>query len=334
MLTTTRGVLNTTPSYPQPISNTNNANLKLPQTHKKLKPQPIFTGGKFQEGELFLKWPSDENNYCNNSSTTDANSEDNPSESDIDNIPTQQNKLLFSPLSNNTCYSNSSISSMLEAISNESDEDKENLPMKTFEKSPFADHIIDFLNPFLGELKHQPPESKPQEGNVMQHIVLLLKEYAARSSTRTKELMQHMNAKRLVVPYIELDLPGDIVLEFNELEEEDPLVLSYQFHPIIGKHIRELGVFLDRYDTIKEVLCLFVWSTVDNTLVCLPSVGLIPYPLCWMCKESFGMSACGNCGVAKYCSKDCQQLDWTVSHKSLCKEMATFAQRHQVLYIE
>jgi hypothetical protein len=124
------------------------------------------------------------------------------------------------------------------------------------------------------------------------------------------------------------------VLEYNGLEEEDPLVLSYQFNPVIGKQIRELGVFLDRYDTQKEVLCLFVWSTVDNTLVCLPSVGLIPFPLCWMCKESFGMHSCAKCGVAKYCSKECQALDWKLIHKSACPEMTSFIKKHKMLTIQ
>jgi hypothetical protein len=40
---------------------------------------------------------------------------------------------------------------------------------------------------------------------------------------------------------------------YNELEEDDPRVILYQTHPLIASDIRELGVFLDRYDTNKEV---------------------------------------------------------------------------------
>ncbi len=244
----------------------------------------------------------------------------------------------------------------------------------SFEKSPFADHILDFLNPFLHQLQsnyptlYSPSPENPttttttttttkninpnhsnnsnsnndhhhhnnnnnnnknnnrntsntiknnnnsnnkstnndnikvhsklllSSTNGIESIITLLRDYCSHHKGETKHLMELMNVERLVIPYIELDLPGSIILEFNNLEEDDPMVESYQLSPAIGEQIRELGVFLDRYDIIKEVLCLFIWSSVDRSLVCLPSVGLIPYPLCWHCKTSFGLSACCKCG--------------------------------------
>ena len=45
--------------------------------------------------------------------------------------------------------------------------------------------------------------------------------------------------------------------------------------------------------------------------------------LCLLCRKE-GSLRCGGCKEVRYCSKDCQQIDWP-SHKLLCKSVAEFA---------
>jgi len=210
-------------------------------------------------------------------------------------------------------------------------------PLDKYESSPYAEQILAYLNPFFKELKDEgffSKTSRPQKDNILEYIVERLKEYSIVHNTQTQELKDLMNVKKLLVPYLELDLPPSLILKYNQLEDDDPVVTMYQFNPVIGDRIRELGVLLDRYDTTKEILCILVWSLHEDSLVCLPSVGLVPYPLCWMCHKSFGMQACAKCGVAKYCSKECQQSDWKVVHRTLCVEMSAFADKHKQLILE
>jgi len=208
-------------------------------------------------------------------------------------------------------------------------------PLDKYESSPYAEQILAYLNPFFKGLKEDgllSKTTKPREN--LEQIIKRFKQYSIVNSKQTQELKELMNVKKLLVPYLELDLPSTLIMKYNELEEDDPAVTMYQFNPVIGDKIRELGVLLDRYDTTKEVLCILVWSLHDNSLVCLPSVGLVPYPLCWTCHKSFGMQACSKCGVAKYCCKECQQSDWKIVHKTLCLEMSAFAEKHNLLTIE
>jgi len=209
-------------------------------------------------------------------------------------------------------------------------------PADKYESSPYAEQILAYLSPFFKGLKEEglfAKDSQPRE-NILQYIVDRFKEYSIVNSKQTQELKEVMNVKNLLIPYLESDLPSSLIVKYNELEEDDPVVTMYQFNPVFGDKIRELGVLLDKYDTPKEVLCILLWSWHDNSLVCLPSVGLVPYPLCWTCHKSFGMQACSKCGVAKYCSKECQQSDWKVVHKSLCLEMSAFTEKHKVLILE
>lgn len=67
--------------------------------------------------------------------------------------------------------------------------------------------------------------------------------------------------------------------EFSHGKETDPLVAVFRLHPVIGDEIEKFGVFLDRWDTNKEVICSLVWSNTDNAAVTLPVVGLNPYPV-------------------------------------------------------
>lgn len=36
--------------------------------------------------------------------------------------------------------------------------------------------------------------------------------------------------------------------------------------------------------------------------------------------EELKMSKCGGCGVPRYCSKECQKVDWKLRHKHVCKK--------------
>eukprot|EP01121_Diplochlamys_sp_Union-15-3_P000316 TRINITY_DN1029_c0_g2_i2.p1 TRINITY_DN1029_c0_g2~~TRINITY_DN1029_c0_g2_i2.p1 ORF type:complete len:311 (+),score=39.69 TRINITY_DN1029_c0_g2_i2:154-1086(+) len=202
----------------------------------------------------------------------------------------------------------------------------------TFEKGPFADEIISFLDPFFKSLHEKDLDIPTDNSTVLDIVVLHFKQYCEQNREQKEQLMKTMNVKQFLIPYIDIDLPGELILTYNELEEDDPQVVLYQQHPVIATKVRELGVFLDRYDTNKEVLCLLVWSKSDNILVNLPSVALNPYPLCWNCSKSFGINTCGRCGVAKYCSRECQVKQWK-EHKYVCPEMAFYSSKHKHLYI-
>lgn len=52
---------------------------------------------------------------------------------------------------------------------------------------------------------------------------------------------------------MDLNLPGDFVLAFNELDTEDPQVAFYQQHNLLAPEIQKLNIFLNRYDTNEEV---------------------------------------------------------------------------------
>lgn len=62
---------------------------------------------------------------------------------------------------------------------------------------------------------------------------------------------------------MEIHLPGDFLLAYNELDSEDPQVSFYQNHNLIAPEIRKLGAFLNRYDTNDEV-CSFVALSHHN----------------------------------------------------------------------
>lgn len=167
----------------------------------------------------------------------------------------------------------------------------------------------------------------------MMTVVHLLHLHSTKNKEKVNNLLKEMNLERLAVPFIELQLPSELILSYNELEKDDPQIDLYQRHPLISSEIRQLGVFLDRYDTNKDVLCLFIWSTVDNLLISIPCIGLNPYPMCWKCSERFGKKSCGSCIVAKYCSAECQSEHWP-AHKMTCPEISYFTKKHVVLHFE
>jgi len=221
-------------------------------------------------------------------------------------------------------------------VFSDDEDEKMDFPLDNYESSPWAEQILSYLKPFFKQLKDAGIISQSSElrTDILGDIVERLLQYSSGNYDQTQELKRAMNVKQLIVPYLELDLPPALVLKYNELDEDDPVVTMYQYNPVIAEKVRELEVLLDRYDTTKEVLCILVWSTHSNSLVCLPSVGLVPYPLCRTCRKSFGMHACAKCGVAKYCSKDCQQVDWNQAHMIQCAEVSTFVEKHKLLVLE
>jgi hypothetical protein len=77
---------------------------------------------------------------------------------------------------------------------------------------PYADEILNFLDPFfsslhLEELKLQKSE---EGGSVLEAVVDRLRQYADQKKDEKEKLMKTMNVKRLLVPYIELNLPGTL----------------------------------------------------------------------------------------------------------------------------
>lgn len=200
-----------------------------------------------------------------------------------------------------------------------------------------SDPLPDFVDAdiFISNKEDTPEiESLDENSNPdIRTISQLLKEYSQNNREKLKILLSQLNVNSLIVPFVELNLPAEVIISYNELEENDPQIDLYQRHPLIASEIKQLGVFLDRYDTNNNVLCLFVWSTVDKLLINFPCVGINPYPLCWKCKNKFGKKSCGNCKVAKYCSRECQSDDWP-SHKYDCPEMAFYTEKHHLLNLE
>jgi len=74
----------------------------------------------------------------------------------------------------------------------------------------------------------------------------------------------------------------------------------------------------DKYNSITQILD---WA-VQNVLK--DAFHDYKYPkkaICTRCaSEGAKMQLCGNCRVAKYCSRECQKLDWK-DHKPRCKEL-------------
>jgi hypothetical protein len=147
----------------------------------------------------------------------------------------------------------------------------------------------------------------------------------------TGKLRSEMQRDKLYVAGIEVNnAPIAFLLEYNHMEETDPRVGLYRTHPVWGPDIVDFGIFLDRFDAMKDVVCLFVWSHNDRSAVSLPCITLNPYPLCWSCEKQFGLLKCKNCLVARYCGRECQVKEWAV-HKSYCVRLQEPQRKHQTL---
>eukprot|EP01117_Protostelium_nocturnum_P010419 TRINITY_DN3749_c0_g1_i1.p1 TRINITY_DN3749_c0_g1~~TRINITY_DN3749_c0_g1_i1.p1 ORF type:complete len:253 (-),score=80.67 TRINITY_DN3749_c0_g1_i1:125-883(-) len=141
--------------------------------------------------------------------------------------------------------------------------------------------------------------------------------YMKNNAEESRSLMKLLGVKKFRVPIIKVNQPVDQIMIYNKIEEDDPLAGAYCCIP----DFRRLGIFMDRYDTQKDVLCWFVFSTVDQNLLTLEPLEMKPYPTCWNCQKDFGTLCCGACGVAKYCSKECQVANWRRAHKEACPHM-------------
>jgi len=203
-------------------------------------------------------------------------------------------------------------------------------PENDFERAPYANLLLEFLNPFFTTLLAKKPPTCAQDA--FNSLISSLQIHCEREKELKTRLLKEMNIKRFLVPYVDIHLPAEAILHYNDIDEDDPRVLWYLNHPTYGKDVRKLGAFLDKYDANNQILCMFIWSSVDNKLVNLPCVGLNPYPLCWHCNKKFGMLTCSRCGIAKYCSKECHRCQWT-NHKSLCTEWAQLGKEFKHVYI-
>lgn len=195
----------------------------------------------------------------------------------------------------------------------------------TNEKGLYCDEILSILETFF-KSKHASP-LHPSPWRTLPSFLDSFSNYFNTHHDDFRQLMDIMNTKRLITPYIELDLPVTIIQEFQKLEQDDPRIQLYQLNPVWGPAIKEFGFFWERFESTKEVLCLFIWSTIDHSVVPLPAVGLNPYPLCWVCDKGFGTLACNQCHVAKYCSKECLQKDWIRHGGPVCDLMASSLRR-------
>jgi len=202
-------------------------------------------------------------------------------------------------------------------------------PVPEDQKGMYFDEVTEFLQPFFQGLMTNQLE--PNETLNLDGIIKRLEDHMIKHAEEKKKLMNLMKVDKFIIPTISLALSSEVILTYNKIEESSPLVALFRLHPIIGEEVQKFGVFLDRYDTKKEVICALVWSTVDQTVVCLPQVGLNPYPTCWHCEKAFGTLLCGNCGVARYCSKRCQVKSWKFAHKLRCDEIAYYGKQHNIL---
>lgn len=130
---------------------------------------------------------------------------------------------------------------------------------KNFEKGLYCDEILKFLDAFF---RSPPPLPSP----TCQSFLDSFTKYVNAHTPELMALMDTMNTKKIITPCIELDLPVSIIEEFQELEGDDPRINWYQLNPVWGAAIKVFGFFRERYESTKEVLCMFVWSTIDSAV--------------------------------------------------------------------
>ena len=96
--------------------------------------------------------------------------------------------------------------------------------------------------------------------------------------------------------------------ELKELEKEDDFA---QVASLLHKSCYEDKVFtMSGYISIGQDLLNFTNTQISN-----------PREFCWTCEVSVaeaGVSLCGGCLVARYCSVECQRGDWEV-HGPWCE---------------
>jgi len=204
---------------------------------------------------------------------------------------------------------------------------EENLVASNHNLSPHAPLILHFLEPILNAVTLDR-ELVKQYDSPITCAIELFKVHGSLNGDEVENLKKEIGVTRLVLSFISLNLPIEMMKEYNKMDEHDFRCFLYRYHPLYGDEIQKLGLFLDKYDG-KESIGLFAWSTLDNTMMSMANVNVQPYPLCWNsstfnetgCK-AFGEKRCGNCKVARYCSRECQEDDWK-KHKTNCIEWKT-----------
>lgn len=93
----------------------------------------------------------------------------------------------------------------------------------------------------------------------------------------------------LVVAGIKVDVPLCLLREYNAMAEDDPRLQFYRSHSVWGTspsafladqsgfEFVDYGAFLDRFDTLKGVVCFLVYSAWDSACIALPNIALPPY---------------------------------------------------------
>lgn len=206
------------------------------------------------------------------------------------------------------------------------------------EFAPYAEDLERFMASFYNELRASRPSEK-WSPNVSHfgHISRTTERFAASRADQLTRLSLKMNTKRLTIACAEFDLPTEAILLLNAAcqlssNHSDPVdSLVGHLKPIEAKsfttylnnaqHYAELNRlkwFLEKGDTNRELLCFFVWSLPDASLVSLTCSKLHPYPFCKNCCAKFGTRVCAQCQVARYCSRECQVANWETSHGDHC----------------
>jgi len=183
--------------------------------------------------------------------------------------------------------------------------------------SSSAETILRFLEPSFDILKNS--KITREEANV-DYVLNVLTIYSRMHPEEKELVMKELVVSELIIPVVCLDLPLKMIVEYNRMEHTDPRFPFYCIHP----EVKLFGLFLDKFDTDKRVICSIVWSNIDKGVVPLANINLKPYPLCWNsstfndfgCK-AFGVKRCGKCSIARYCSKECQIESWP-DHKNTC----------------
>jgi len=186
------------------------------------------------------------------------------------------------------------------------------------EKGAYFEEVTSFVKPFYEKIAQM--NQNEVESRSFSEVLKELDDFMKRGAEQKRKLMEVMEVKHLLCPWISLDLSVLQICKYNKMSEDDPAFPLYALHPVIGPECRKFGIFLDQFDTVKEAVIELVWSTVDKRVACLLNVGALPFPLCWGCSTKFGTSTCSKCGVGKFCGRECQVKHWK-THKEICVQI-------------
>jgi len=183
------------------------------------------------------------------------------------------------------------------------------------EKGAYFEEVTSFVKPFYEKIAHM--NQKNVESRTFSEILKELDDFMRNNMEQKRKLMEVMEVKHILCPWISLDMSVLQICKYNKMSEDDPSFPFYALHP----ECRKFGIFfLDQFDTVKEAIIELVWSTIDKMVICLLNVGALPFPLCWGCSTLFGTSTCSKCGVGKFCGRECQVKHWK-NHKEICAQI-------------